>query len=73
MALTNGIKLPASGLFLAKILNLFGHSSKAAPSEIQDFSSKIDRPAFNIFIGWSLIHPFRLIPVSAISNPLSAL
>ena len=50
MTLTNGIKLPASGLFLAKIPNLFGHSSKAAPSEIQDFSSKIDRPAFNIFL-----------------------
>ena len=50
MTLTNGIKLPASGLFWAKIPNLFGHSSKAAPSEIQDFSSKIDRPAFNIFL-----------------------
>ena len=37
------------GLFLAQIPNLFGHNSKAAPSEIQDFSSKIDRPAFNIF------------------------
>ncbi len=49
MARTNKIKLPASGLFLAKISNLFGHSSKAAPSEIQDFSSKRARPAFNIF------------------------
>ncbi len=43
------IKLVASGLFLAKIPNLFGHSSKAALSEIQDFISKIGRPAFNIF------------------------
>ena len=49
MTLTNGITLPASGLFLAKIPNLFGHSSKAALSEIQDFSSKIGRPALNIF------------------------
>ncbi len=49
MARTNKIKLPASGLFLAKISNLFSHSSKAAPSEIQDFSSKRGRPAFNIF------------------------
>ena len=37
MDLINKIKLPASGLFLAQIPNLFGHSSKAAPSEIQDF------------------------------------
>ena len=50
MALINEIKLPASGLFLAQIPILFGHSSKAAPSENRDFSSKIDRPAFNIFL-----------------------
>ena len=51
MTLTNGIKLPASGLFLAKIPNLFGHSSKAAPSEIQDFSSKLKIDEFPLKIG----------------------
>ena len=49
MTTSNEIKLPASGLFLAKISNLFSHSAEAAPSEIQDFISKIGRPAFNIF------------------------
>ncbi len=48
MTFSNELKLLASGLFLDKISNLFGHSAQAAPSEIQDFTSKIDRPAFNI-------------------------
>ena len=42
-------KLPLDGLFLAKFPNLIGYSRKAAPSEIQEFISKKDRPAFNIF------------------------
>ncbi len=49
MTTSNEIKLPRPGLFLAKISNLFSHSAEAAPSEIQDFISKIGRPAFNIF------------------------
>ena len=44
-------KLPLDGLFSAKFLNLISYSQKAAPSEIQEFISKIDRPAFNIFYG----------------------
>ena len=42
-------KLPLDGLFSAKFLNLISYSQKAAPSEIQEFISKRDRPAFNIF------------------------
>ena len=70
MTLTNGIKLPASGLFWAKIPNLFGHSSKAAPSEIQDFSSKIDRPAFNIFYWMESYPPLPINPCFRNIKPL---